>query len=185
MPGHLHFKFPKLPPEKPLRNRFPGAGGGRALVRGKLTGGPRLPGSAGRVNRRGVTGWLRGAGAGVSPVCACAVRSHRAGGGAAPAPGGVGGPRRPWGAEPGASGRACLRRAPSETPGAEGRGLSEATPGPVQRPGASGARAGSAPAGLRARPAGRGRAEPAFRGTAARGGRAPGAAGAGAGAGAG
>lgn len=51
MPGHLHFKFPKLPPEKSLRNRFPGAGGGRALVRGKVMGGPRLPGSAGRVSR--------------------------------------------------------------------------------------------------------------------------------------
>lgn len=51
MPGHLHFKFPKLPPEKSLRNRFPGAGGGRALVRGKVMGGPRLPGSVGRVSR--------------------------------------------------------------------------------------------------------------------------------------
>ena len=88
--------------------------------------------------------------------------------------------------------RSGLRRAPSETPGAEGRGHSEAAPGPFRRPfprpGASGARAGSAPAGLRSRPAGRGRrgrAEPAFRATAARGGHAPGAAGAGAGAAAG
>ena len=74
----------------------------------------------------------------MSPVCACAVRSHRAGGAAAPAPRGAGGPRRSRGAEPGASGRgsagprprprepragvtARLRRGPSGGP-SRGRG---------------------------------------------------------------
>lgn len=119
------------------------------------------------------------------PSCACAVRSRCAQGGAARAPGGVGGPWRRRSAEPRGAGGAPP--APSEPQGAAGRAHGEAAPRRFQtqdqkQRAAAGGAGTSVPPGLRARAASRGRAgheEPASgrRGGLARGGWEPGAAG--------